>query len=155
MADDLKDLAKGFKNIQNELNKASDKILKKIQPKILSSVKKRWLDGNGVSETGGSSDKLKALKPSTIKSRTYKKNKGKLSALTDPTKSNLIDSGKTFKQLGSKIDKENLEIGVLGDRQDVLSHTEKERPLMYLSDKEMEIIDSIVDDEIDNILKNL
>lgn len=152
---DINDLDKDLNKIKNKLQKTEKNVINKIDQVITKSVKDRWLKGLGVEEDGDPAKPLKSLKKSTIKQREYKKKKGKLSNLTDTNTSNLIDSGKTFKQFKSKKDKNSIEIGVLGDRGKIIEYNQDDRPLLNLSKEEVEKIDEILNKELDELFKDL
>ena len=151
----FKDLSKHLKKIEKDLeDKLGEKLLKKIGDNVLKKIKHRWITGQGVSETGGSKKPLKKLSPISVVLREDLKEKGKLSNLTKPDKSNLISSGDTYNSLSYEVKDESVEIGI--DEANAYKITDNEnrnRKMLYLSKEELEIIDKLIEDEIDKILK--
>ena len=159
MAKDIKDLDKDLKQLQKQLEKTFDKNVKtvynKIGKEITSSIKDRWIDGQGVEKHGAKQSALKELAESTIKNRKYKQKKGKLDKRTKPEKSNLIDSGKTINQLHFNSKKDELIIGVK-NREEIIGYQEENnRKILYLSSEETQVVDNIINKEIEDILKKL
>lgn len=127
-----------FDNITKKLEelneiKVSDRFLDNIAKQTTEEFKEDWQNGYGTDPKSKSRKKLEELKDSTIKSRTYKKAKGRLSNKTTPETSNLIDSGYTIAETKYKISDNKFEIIPPDDMQEALSANEKlKRPLFYL-----------------------
>lgn len=146
-----KDFDKLEKNLEKAFAKNSKAIYNKIGKEIREMIVGRWQDGMGVKEHEAKASKLKDLKPSTIKSRTYKAKKGKLDSRTKPDMSNLIDSGKTIDSINYYANNEELIIGSKTREEIIGYNEEKDRAVLYLSNIEAEKIQEIVDKEIDDI----
>lgn len=145
---DLKDLDKFIKEIQKTIDKVKDSALNKIGKGISNNLKKRMVKGI---DSGTEKPFLK-LAESTVKQREYKQKKGKLSNRTKPQQSNLIESGRMYDQINFRLDDEFLEIGVIGDREDVAAYNEENGRTAIALTKEDE---KIIDKELEEILKKI
>lgn len=92
------DFSKNLKKIMDELLRQAEESLNDLGNEAAQLIKKRTRLGYGVSEVGGTKEKLEPL------SEPYKKQrKGKISGPTTPAKSNLTYSGELLDDLQPSI----------------------------------------------------
>lgn len=155
MSKDINDLVPDIKNFEKKLQKTFDKNVKKVYTKISysleESIKNRWEKGVGVDETGGKTKKLKSLSKNTVKIREEKDKKGELDSRTKPQTSNLIMSGKTIDSIQADISNTELLIGSSDRTQIIADNEQRGRSILFLSDKEVEIVDEIIEKELDKL----
>ena len=120
--------------------------LQKIGNEVSNMIKVRTRLGYGVKSDNTARDKLKPLKPATVKSRVAKKKAGELSSLTTPKRSALTETGQLLDSIGViSISNGRVTIGPKGARtgstltNEKLAEyvTEQGRPFNNLSDKEI------------------
>lgn len=157
--DSFNELVKSINDLKNDLKKrliGKDAILKKIDEKILPSIRNKWEAGQSSKITGGRRKNIKPLAKSTIEYRKTLADNGDLSNLTTPTKSNMISTGETYNQLDSKVNSKSLIIGVKSEKAKLIlaENEENGRVILILDENEINMIDRIIDEEIEETLNN-
>lgn len=142
------------KALSKEMKKAfTTKALQEIGDKLVDVVKNRIIDGYGVEENGGKKKKFKKLKKSTIKARERKK----LSSKTKPATSNQVETGTFVEGIYAEAgDDGSITLQPPSDREDMAAAQELNgRPSLYLTDKEEEMFEDMVDEIIDDVLAKI
>ena len=143
----IKDLKKFKENLKEE----EKEIKRIISETMVQRIGNRMQEGLGTETWGVASKPYKKLKDSTVKKRS--KNL-KLSPKTTPSTSNQIETGKMHDQLASKKKGKDYETGFFGDRAKVAKIQEDNgRATLFLNKEDLEIIDDILDEQVDNLLK--
>ena len=133
-----RDVAKFSKSLTEALKRArSSKEMEFLAGAAINIIQTRTWKGKGVDRPGGNTFNLKKLSKSYIEQR--KRNRGRLSAKTTPTTSNLTYTGQMLYSLGFKKGSKNIVIGPQGNRRDggtnakVAEYVSKVRPFMFLA----------------------
>ena len=150
---DLNDLVKDLEKIIREYDKGEQKLLEDIGQVMQASVKARMQAGRGVDEHGGKETNYKKLADSTIKSRQSKQKTGKLSSLTNPNKSNQIDTGAMHSGINYTVGDRSVSIETDEPNRKIAGYQEDTgRPTFYVSSKEETKIRKMVDNFIKKLL---
>ncbi len=158
MAKDIKSLVSDLKLLQKKLETVIARELPKIGEDLKEQVVERIQDGYGVSKDGGKKAKFNKLKDSTIKSREYKKKKGKLSDNTSPEISNQTETGRMVEDMVVKTSKKGLELTLKPpkDREEVAEHNVQKGRIAYnISGEELKELNNTIQDLADKVVKDI
>ena len=146
--------------IEKEIKEAPknfDFILKWIPEQIT----RRTRTGKGVSEDGGKTTKLKAIKLSTQENRLRLKRKGNLSSVTTPRRSNATATGQMLDSIKGKRSGSKFIFEFSGSRkegesnQKVAEYYGKDRPFFFLAKFEIKLLMDEITKRIDDRIKKL
>ena len=125
----------------------------KIGRNAVNNIKTRTRKGFGVAKNEGPTQRLKKLKPQTVKRRRDLKKQGRLSGKTEVAKSNLTRSGKMLNNIKYSNSDNEINITLKSDQQDKAKKVSVERPFMNLSKSEVNEILKIIEIELINDIK--
>lgn len=148
-----------MKKVFAELEKPE--LMKELGDAAAERLVKRTRLGRGVAEPEGESFPLKPLSDGYKEAR--KKNKGDLSELTSPGKSNLTRTSQMLSSIKAlKPNRGTIKIAPTGKRsesnltnEDVAGYVSRERPFLNLSKPEVAGLTRLVREKIDEILSRL
>jgi hypothetical protein len=149
----LSDIAKLNKKLKKIVQDSSVKALEPMGRIVIDIIRKRTLEGYGVSKHGGSKQKLKPLSKTYIKFR--QRNRGRLSSFASPGKSNLTFTGKML--LGMVQKRQGKSVIITFDSQrnkDVAGHVSGARPFMFLAKEEIDQVVKTFDKYFTNLVKS-
>jgi len=149
-----------FKELEKKLAKLVDNIgnrsqMQDVADEATKIVKTRTKQGKGVDKNGGSTQKLRQLKTSTIKKRSQLKRAGKLSDETTPSKSNLTQKGEMINSVQGQGQKNLATVSLKGRKNQSKAEHQADvgRKFMNLAKKEISDLANIIEDDIKKDIK--
>jgi hypothetical protein len=160
---------KGATELQLALKEVAERLTspKKMQEYgtfAAEMIRKRTRLGDGIASEGQSrsnKSKLKELKPGTVKNRTRMKERGELSQLTTPKRSNLTATGQLLNSVEARDAKRaSVKVGPRGSRTDGKNNediggyvTDAGRPFNNLSKVEVKRLEDAIKKDLKALLK--
>lgn len=157
------DLKKFQKDVQEAVSILSEpSYLSALGKTVLERVINRTRLGRGVRERGGASGPLKSLSSSYKEQRKKLKQKGELSGLTTPGKSNLTQTGKLLDSADvTSVKRGSVTLGFRGNHDPGLTnetlagYVSKDRPFFNLSQAEEKALTREIENELQKLLNVL
>lgn len=149
----LSDIAKLNKNLRKIVQESSVKALEPVGRIAIDIIRKRTIQGYGVSKQGGSKQRLKPLSGNYIKFR--RRNRGRLSSFTNPGKSNLTFTGQML--LGMVQKRQGKSVILTFDSQrnkNVAGYVSGSRPFMFLAKEEIDQVVKTFDKYFRDLVKS-
>lgn len=148
---------KVFQNIQKQIQGLKDlhktvtnkRFLGDIAKDTLNEFKSDWQKGIGTDPDSKDSRPFDDTAPSTKNSKLWKQKTGKLDKRTNPSKSNMIDTGELIDSTKLKFTKKGFNIeNTSEDRDDAIEYNKDKRPLFYLRKSLLDDITTKVYDKL-------
>lgn len=149
----LSDIEKFSNKLKKIIKESSVKSLEPVGRIAIDIIRKRTLQGYGVSKQGGSKQRLKPLSGNYIKFR--QRNRRRLSSFTNPSKSNLTFTGQML--LGMVQKREGKSVIITFDSQrnkDVAGYVSGARPFMFLAKEEIDQVVKTFDKYFRGLVKS-
>lgn len=143
--------------IETAIVKAIDKKTLEILGELaVAEIQNRTFRGRGVTQNRGNTQKLDALKESTVKKRKNLKKKGQLSAFTSVRRSNLTQSGDMLLSLESKVAGDEVIIAPKGNENvaKVEYNANTGREFLYLAKNEITKLSKYLKVKLIEVLNN-